>query len=153
MPSHGSFEIVLRFLCLLTISFTFNMKILPFGTPISDRFRAFRASATLNLSFSCYAVVNLRIARNFSSGCFPRKNVSLGDSLYMITLTKNKVKCFFRLFQIFLNFFGFSGKIAQRRLPAGAAAFPSGRTRRFLLFFSAAIFIYKILSRMLSTIV
>ena len=60
-------------------------------------------------NFLCYAVVNLRLPPTKVGSCI-KEVASFGDSLYIIALRKNYVKCFFIFFKIFEIFLKHSTK-------------------------------------------
>lgn len=86
------------------------MKNFAFRTRLSLSFPLTSARLFLEKNFYfCYAVVNLR--KPFQKkGVVIKEDTSLSDSLYIIALRKNYVKCFFIFFKIFQIFLKHSTK-------------------------------------------
>ena len=60
--------------------------------------------------YFCYAVVNLRSPFQ-KKGVVIKEDTSLSDSLYIIALRKNYVKCFFDFIKDFFYFFVFYSRV------------------------------------------
>ena len=87
------------------------MKNFAFRTRLSLSFPLTSARLFLEKNFYfCYAVVNLR--KPFQKkGVVIKEDTSLSDSLYIIALRKNFVKCFFDFIKDFFYFFVFYSRV------------------------------------------